>query len=178
MESQAPVGVPSSVHGPLATTGHTGAAHAPGWLQLSSQLHEVAQSSRPHAFGPMHVTSHAPPPHWMLGHALSPMHVMSQSPPPVHWMSPHIPGVAQKIVQSNPGGQTTLSHDMPNPHWILQLRPNGSHDVHAAGQSDIPGSEPEPEPGPVPGRRTQKPAGEQSRAPSASPSQSDLEVHA
>jgi len=121
VESQALVGVPSSVHGPFATIGHSEAAQAPGRLQPWSQAHDAVQSSAPQAFGPTQSTSHAPRPHWILGHARSPMQVMSQSPPAVQSIAPHGPAVEQKIVQSKPAGQTTWSHDRPNPHSISQV---------------------------------------------------------
>jgi hypothetical protein len=94
------VALPSSLQTPRGLTGQLGAAHEPGRLQSSSQLHAPAQSSGPQALDPTQLTSHEPPTQWMFGHAPSPMHVMSQSPPPEHSMGPHAPPSEQKIVQS------------------------------------------------------------------------------
>jgi hypothetical protein len=74
--------------------------HSLLWLQLTSQLHDAAQSTDGHAPAPEQRIEHSAAPQLMLPHDAPPRQAMSQLLPAAQSMSPHALPLLHRIVQS------------------------------------------------------------------------------
>ena len=104
-------------------------------LQLTSHLHELAQSMLGHADCPLQSIWHAFVPQLMLRHAFVPPQMMSQPLPEAQSMSPQAFALLQRIVQAYPAGHWTAPHDLPALQSIMHVLAARSQDEHGAGQA-------------------------------------------
>jgi hypothetical protein len=118
-----------------ATTGQDMLGHAPLLaLQVTSHLHEPAQSIDGHASWPVQLISHAAGPQLMLPHAAWPEQSILQCVPSAQSMSPQL-AVPHRMVQSKPGGHFTGPQAVPALHWTSQVLSVRSQDVHGLGHA-------------------------------------------
>ena len=107
---------------------------APLLLQLTSHLHELAQSIAGHAPWPVQVMSHSAGPQLMLPHAAWPEQSILQRAPAAQSMSPQ-PELPHRMVQSKPGGHFTGPQPVPALHWTSQVLLSRLQSVHGLGHT-------------------------------------------
>jgi len=103
-------------------------------LQLTSHLHELAQSIDGHAFWPEQLISHSARPQWTLPHADAPEQSILQRLAAAQSMSPQL-AVPHRMVQSKPGGHFTAPQELLELHWTSQVRSARLQDVHGLGHT-------------------------------------------
>jgi hypothetical protein len=137
LESHGAPSLPSWVHGPLPRGHDICGQSAPRLLQVTSQLHDAAQSTDGHAPAPEQRTSHSPAPQRSAPHDIAPLQSTLQLLASRQSTSPHADGLLHRMVQSQPIGHCTLPHGLLAVQSIRQLMSVASQLAHCAGQPAV-----------------------------------------